>query len=80
MDKQNDMKPEQDVRVFIMETIFPMVARRFPDAASDMSIRVMGSYGLGVQDILSDLEVSLLLNDDLWQSEGGHSSKKAVRT
>jgi hypothetical protein len=55
-----------------METIYPMVVSRFPDAAADMSIRVMGSCGLGVQDDLSDLEVSLLLSDDIWQSEGGH--------
>jgi hypothetical protein len=55
-----------------METVYPMVAAKYPRAAADMSIRVMGSCGLGVQDDFSDLEVSLLLSDDLWQSEGGH--------
>jgi hypothetical protein len=71
MDRQRDMWSPEAIVAHVMETVYPMVARRFPDAAADMSIRVMGSCGLGVQDDLSDLEVSLLLKDDLWQSQGG---------
>jgi hypothetical protein len=66
------MWSSEAIRAYVMETVYPMVAERYPRAAADMSVRVMGSCGLGVQDDLSDLEVSLLLSDDLWQSKGGH--------
>ena len=66
------MWSSEAIRTYIMETVYPVVVEKYPRAAADMSVRVMGSCGLGVQDDRSDLEVSLLLSDDLWQSEGGH--------
>ncbi|MBT4498787.1 MAG: DUF4037 domain-containing protein [Gemmatimonadetes bacterium] len=66
------MNMERDIRSHLEETIIPLIAEKYPEVAADMTIQVMGSYGLGLQDDISDLDVSIMLNDALWQSQGGH--------
>jgi hypothetical protein len=36
-----------------------------------MSLRVEGSFGFGLEDELSDVDVTLLLPDKLWKERGG---------
>ena len=66
------MNAKQDIRSYLEKIIIPLIAGKFPEVAADMTIQVMGSYGLGLQDDISDLDVSIMLNDALWQSRGGH--------
>lgn len=69
---QKDTNAKRDIRSYLEGTIIPLIAEEFPEVAADMTIQVMGSYGLGLQDDISDLEVAILLSDALWQSQGGH--------
>lgn len=51
--------------------VVPLIAREHPELVSEMSIRVEGSVGLGVEDELSDLDVALFLPEKLWKERGG---------
>jgi hypothetical protein len=61
----------RDIETYIEETIFPLIADKHPDLAPEVSIQILGSYGLGIADEFSDLEVALWLQDPLWQARGG---------
>jgi len=69
---QKDTNAKRDIRSHLEGTIIPLIAEEFPEVAAGMTIQVMGSYGLGLQDDISDLEVAILLNDAQWQAQGGH--------
>jgi len=65
------MNAKRDIKSYLEEAIIPLITEKFPEVAADMTIQVMGSYGLGIQDDISDLDVSIMLNNALWQSQGG---------
>ena len=62
---------QRDVAAYFEQTVIPLVADKYPDVASEMSIQILGSYGLGIADEFSDLDSVLWLEDDLWKAQGG---------
>jgi len=60
----------RDARAYFEEHVIPRIAGEFPNVASDMSIMVEGSVGLGTDDDFSDLEASVYLPDELWRTDG----------
>ena len=58
----------QDVRQYFEETIVPLIAKGYPKVAADMSVQVLGSYGLGIADSMSDLDALVWLDDALWKT------------
>lgn len=61
----------QDIRSYFEETIIPLIVREYPRVAAQMSIRIQGSYGLGIVDEFSDLDATIYLDDPLWKDQGG---------
>ena len=61
----------QDVEAYFEDKVIPLIAREHPDLLDEMSIRVEGSFGLGISDELSDLDVTLFLPEKLWKERGG---------
>jgi hypothetical protein len=61
----------KDVRAYFEETVIPMIAEQFPDVVPEMSIKIGGSFGLGIADEHSDLDADLYLDDELWKARGG---------
>jgi lysophospholipase L1-like esterase len=59
------------VGAYFEEIVIPMIADEFPDLVSEISIRVGGSFGLGIADEHSDLDADLYLDDELWRARGG---------
>lgn len=62
---------KRDLEAYFEEQVIPLIAREHPELVSEMSIRVEGSYGLGIADELSDLDVTLFLPEKLWKERGG---------
>jgi len=58
------VKPDLDVRAWIVDTVIPLIEREFPDLAAEMSIVVCGSFAYGYYDQYSDLDAILVLPDD----------------
>lgn len=58
---------EQDFGSYFEEKVIPLIEREHHELVSEMSIRVEGSVGLGVEDELSDLDVTLFLPEKLWK-------------
>jgi hypothetical protein len=56
---------------YFEEKVLPLIAREHPELVSEMSIRVEGSLGLGLDDELSDLDATLFLPERLWKERGG---------
>ena len=61
----------QDIREYFDTTVIPLIARKHPDVVADMSIRLQGSVGLGLNDELSDMEAMVYLPENLWKARGG---------
>ncbi len=61
----------RDVAAYFENTVIPLIEKIFPELASEVSIQVHGSYGLGIADERSDLDAVLYLDDPLWKSRGG---------
>ena len=61
----------QDIEAYFEEKVIPLIARQHPELVSEMSIRVEGSFGSGIEDDLSDLDVTLFLPEKLWKERGG---------
>lgn len=49
----------------------PLIRERFPDILPDMSLMVVGSVGLGIDDEYSDMEAEIYLDNPLWKEQGG---------
>ena len=62
---------ENDVKAHFGQKVIPLIADRLPDVVSEMSIKVGGSYGLGIADEHSDLDADIYLDDELWKARGG---------
>ena len=62
---------KQDFGAYFEEKVIPLIAREHPDLLDEMSIHVEGSVGSGLEDELSDLDVTLLLPDKVWKERGG---------
>ena len=63
---------KQDFEAYFEEKVIPLIAREHPELVFEMSIRVEGSVGLGIDDELSDVDVTLFLPEKLWKRRGGH--------
>ena len=61
----------RDVKAYFDDTVIPTITAEHPDLSSQVSIIVLGSVGLGIDDDLSDLEVAVYLDDALWHKRGG---------
>ena len=61
----------QDVHAYFEETVIPLIARKNPEVMSEISIRVEGSVGEGLNDEWSDLDATLFLPDKMWKEYGG---------
>jgi len=61
----------QDIDAYFEEKVIPLIAREHPELVSEISIRMEGSFGLGISDELSDLDVTLFLPGKLWKERGG---------
>ncbi|TET44753.1 DUF4037 domain-containing protein [candidate division TA06 bacterium] len=62
---------QKDIKDYFEQTITPLIAEKYPKLASEMSILIPGSYGLGIADEFSDLDAVIYLDDPLWQTHGG---------
>ncbi|WP_151736246.1 DUF4037 domain-containing protein [Paenibacillus tengchongensis] len=51
--------------------VMPVIRKQFPEAVPEMSLMILGSVGLGIDDPLSDLEAAVYLPDDRWKAYGG---------
>jgi len=78
---------QKDIVAYFENTIIPLIAKDFPQVASEMSIMVTGSFGFGLGDESSDLDANIYLDDPLWKSQGGqvqllleHSPDSFART
>lgn len=61
----------QDIKDYFEHAVFPFIAHEHPDVVPEMSVRVIGSVGLGLNDELSDMEAEILLPAALWRQQGG---------
>lgn len=50
--------------------ILAMIKERYPNIYPDMSIMILGSVGLGIDDENSDLEAVIYLEDKCWKEHG----------
>jgi hypothetical protein len=62
---------KRDIKDYFEDAVIPLIAREHPDVVAEMSIRVEGSVGLGLNDEFSDMEAMLFLPGDLWKEQGG---------
>ncbi len=62
---------QSDIKTFFENKIIPLITEKYPRVASEMSIQIQGSYGLGIADEYSDLDVIIWLDDLLWKEQGG---------
>ena len=62
---------KQSFEAYFEGKVIPLIAREHPELVSEMSIRVEGSVGFGMDDELSDLDVTLYLPEKLWKERGG---------
>jgi len=50
--------------------IMPIIHREHPHVYADMSIMILGSVGLGIDDEFSDMEAAIYLDDASWHKHG----------
>ncbi len=50
--------------------IMPFIREKHPDIMDEMSLIVVGSVGLGIDDELSDVEAIIYLPDEIWKQNG----------
>jgi hypothetical protein len=60
-----------NIHGYFEETVLPFIANGFPEIASEMSVQVTGSFGLGIADEHSDLDALIWLDDPAWKRSGG---------
>lgn len=63
---------KRDVKTYFEGTVIPLISKEYPQVVSEMSIQILGSYGLGIADKFSDLDSVIWLDDPLWKARGGH--------
>ena len=61
----------RDFEAYFEGEVMPLIAREHPDLLDEMSLRVEGSFGSGLEDELSDVDVTLYLPEQLWRERGG---------
>ena len=59
-----------DIEAYFEKCVLPLIERTHPEAVSEMSVRIEGSVGLGVDDEYSDLDAMIFLPFDLWSRSG----------
>lgn len=59
-----------EISAYFDHVVMPMIHRKHPQLADQMSILILGSVGLGIDDALSDLEAGLYLDEPLWREQG----------
>lgn len=59
------------VTEYFESTVMPMIRNRHSEVLPDMSVMILGSVGLGIDDELSDMEAAVYLNDPVWKKSGG---------
>lgn len=62
---------QKDIKTYFEQTVISLIAEKYPEVASEMSIQIAGSYGLGIADQYSDLDSVIWLDDGLWKRQGG---------
>ncbi len=55
---------------YLEKEILPLIQENHPSIMSDMEIMILGSVGLGIDDDISDIEVSIYLEDEIWKTQG----------
>lgn len=60
-----------DIQSYFEQSIIALIAERYPEVASKMSILVSGSFGLGLADESSDLDAVTNLEHTLWKAQAG---------
>ena len=58
------------VKNYFNDVILPMIQSKYPKIYDEMSIMILGSVGLGIDDSYSDLEAAVYLEDELWNRYG----------
>ena len=56
---------------YFEDTIMPVIRDNHLGILSEMSIMILGSVALGIDDELSDLEAAVYLDDTVWRESGG---------
>lgn len=56
---------------YFQETVLPFVRERHPELLPEMSMMILGSAGLGIDDDYSDLEAAVYLDYPMWKKHGG---------
>lgn len=51
-------------------TIMPMIRNGHSEIYTEMSIMILGSVGLGIDDKFSDMEAAVYLDDPVWHKHG----------
>jgi hypothetical protein len=60
----------ETVSSYFTSTVFPLVDAHLPGLSERMTVQVIGSYGLGIADSLSDLDAVVYLPDPVWETSG----------
>lgn len=60
----------RSVDTYLENTVLPMIKDQYPAVYCEMSIMILGSVGLRIDDELSDFEAAIYLNDELWSEYG----------
>lgn len=61
----------EKVSDYFEDIILPVIRSRHSEVLPEMSIMILGSVGLGIDDELSDLEAAIYLKDAVWKKCGG---------
>lgn len=61
----------RDIKPYFEDVVLPLIATRMPHLVDQMTIQVLGSYGLGIADQHSDLDSAIYLDNTIWQQHGG---------
>jgi hypothetical protein len=56
---------------YLENTVMPVIRRRHPQVLGEISVMILGSVGLGLDDEHSDLEAGIYLDDPVWKQFGG---------
>lgn len=55
---------------YFSNIVMPFIRERHPDILDEMSLMIVGSVGLGIDDELSDMEAIIYLPDEIWKING----------
>ncbi|MDR7856584.1 DUF4037 domain-containing protein [Tissierella sp.] len=58
------------VDIYFENTVLPMIKAQYPAVYYEMSVMILGSVGLRIDDELSDFEAAVYLNDESWSKYG----------